>query len=120
MTTLEVGNRIVEIIKEGNPFVAFDELYHPEIESHEAGGPEPDVKGIEAIKGKAAWFGESFEIHGVAVEGPYPSGDQFILHLNYDVTEKASGNRFPMVEAALYTVTEGKIVKEQFFYEMNH
>jgi ketosteroid isomerase-like protein len=38
-----------------------------------------------------------------------------------DVTAKAgpmAGKRIQMNEAALYTVKDGKIVKEEFFYDM--
>lgn len=44
--------------------------------------------------------------------------DQFAVHFAYDVTAKPSGQRFNMAELALYTVKDGKIVREQFFYHM--
>jgi ketosteroid isomerase-like protein len=34
------------------------------------------------------------------------------------VTAKATGQRFQMEEMALYTVKDGKIVGEQFFYNV--
>jgi ketosteroid isomerase-like protein len=34
------------------------------------------------------------------------------------VTNKPSGNRMQMDEAGLYTVSNGKIVREEFFYNM--
>ena len=33
-----------------------------------------------------------------------------------DVTQRESGNRIKMDEVALYTVKDGKIVEERFFY----
>jgi ketosteroid isomerase-like protein len=43
---------------------------------------------------------------------------QFAVSYDFDVTQKASGQRFAMTEMALYTVKDGRIVREQFFYHM--
>jgi ketosteroid isomerase-like protein len=40
------------------------------------------------------------------------------VRFTYDVTNKPSGNRMKTDEIAVYTVGEGKIVKEEFFYDM--
>ena len=34
----------------------------------------------------------------------------------YDLTNKQSGQRFQMEEVAVYQVSGGKIVREEFFY----
>ena len=77
------------------------------------------MEGLEAIKGKAAWWEANHEVHKADIEGPYPHGDRFIVHFKYEVTGKAgamAGKRFVMDEAALYTVKDGKITHEEFFY----
>ena len=38
------------------------------------------------------------------------------MHYTFDVTNKTSGERVNMSEMALYTVKDGKVVAEQFFY----
>ena len=53
-----------------------------------------------------------------SVAGPWPHDDRFIVTYRYDVTNKPSGRRFMMEEAALYTVRDGKIAREEFFYSM--
>ena len=81
--------------------------------------PDREVqKGIEAIKGKNRQWFENSQIHGLEVNGPFPNGDQFIIHFTYDVTPKQSGKRMSMSEMGLYTVRDGKIAKEEFFYAM--
>ena len=50
--------------------------------------------------------------------GPYVGEDEFAVHYDYDVTNRPSGQRIQMTEMALYTVKDGKIVREQFFYHM--
>lgn len=44
------------------------------------------------------------------------SGDKFAVVHDYDITQKATGNRIQMREIALYTVKNGKIVHEEFMY----
>ena len=48
-------------------------------------------------------------------EGPFVHGDQFTLRFTMDVTPKG-GARMTMDETALYTVKNGKVVEERFFY----
>jgi hypothetical protein len=89
--------------------------------SVEAGGPpgaDPVTKGIEGVRGKGVWWRENHDIHSAKVEGPWPNGDKFIVRFTYDVTFKPQSMRFTMEEAALYTVANGKVVKEEFFYTM--
>ncbi|HET6972237.1 MAG TPA: nuclear transport factor 2 family protein, partial [Phenylobacterium sp.] len=55
------------------------------------------------------------EIHGVQVQGPYVHGDQFLVRFSMDVTPKG-GQRMQMDEMGLYTVRNGKIAEERFFF----
>jgi ketosteroid isomerase-like protein len=79
---------------------------------------EQTQTGIEAIKGKNTWWVENHEVHGGEVNGPYPNGNQFIVHFKYDATPKHTGKRMTTDEMGLYTVDKGKITKEEFFYPM--
>jgi ketosteroid isomerase-like protein len=76
---------------------------------------------MAAVKGKAAWWESNHEVHKAEVEGPFPNGDRFVVRFKYEVTAKSgpmAGKRFVMDEAALYTVKDGKITQEEFFYSM--
>ena len=123
-TTLEVGKKLAEFCKQGKHLEAIEALYAPNIVSVEAmAGPDHSARseGIAAIKGKNKWWVENHTVHGSEVMGPFPNGDRFICHFKYDVTPKAgpmAGKRFTMDEGALYTVKDGKIVHEEFFYNM--
>jgi ketosteroid isomerase-like protein len=55
-------------------------------------------------------------IHGNETFGPYVNGDQFALRFRVDFTIKASGERIQIDEVGLYTVRDGAIVEERFFY----
>ena len=42
--------------------------------------------------------------------------DRFALIFDMDVTNRETGQRMQMREVGLYTVADGKIVREEFFY----
>jgi ketosteroid isomerase-like protein len=119
MTTLEVGKRLVELCKQGKAQEAMETLYSPDIVAIEAAsmpGIPAEQHGMQAVLAKGKWWYENHIIHGSTCEGPYPLGDRFIVKFTYDITQKASNQRLTFDEAALYTVKDGKIVREEFFY----
>ena len=77
-----------------------------------------EMTGIAAIKGKNQWWIENHEVHSAEMKGPLVAGNNFAIEYHYDVTQKATGKRFVMEEIGLYTVADGKIVREQFYYSM--
>jgi ketosteroid isomerase-like protein len=123
--TLTVGKKLVSLCREGKIMEAVNTLYSPDIVSIEAvsGGPSMPARmeGLEAIKGKNDWWVKNHEIHSAEVDGPWPHGDRFIVRFKFDVTGKAgpmAGKRMNLDEAAVYTVKDGKITQEEFFYDM--
>ncbi len=50
--------------------------------------------------------------------GPLVAGAHFSVGFKLDVTFKPAGKRFVMEEIAVYKVADGKIVYEEFFYNM--
>lgn len=122
--TLAVGQQLVDLCRQGKFMDAVDKLYSPDIVSIEVqGGPSMParVEGIKAVKGKGEWWEQNHEIHGVQVDGPWPHGDRFIVRFKLDVTGKSgpmAGKRMTLDEAGLYTVKNGKITQEEFFYHM--
>ncbi|MDX1411710.1 MAG: nuclear transport factor 2 family protein [Nitrospirales bacterium] len=124
MTVKEIGDELVGLCRKGKNLEAIEKLYSSDVVSVEAmamPGHDQTQKGIEAIKGKNKWWVDNHEMHGGEVNGPFPHGDQFIVQFKFDVTPKCgpqSGQRRNMEEMGLYTVKNGKIAKEEFFYSM--
>lgn len=117
-STTAVAEGLVRLCREGREPEAIATYYHPDIVSVEAfvpPGVERELRGLEAIHGKHAWWNSLFDVHAASVDGPYVNGDQFTTYNTLDCTEKASGQRMVMTEIALYTVADGKIVHEAFF-----
>jgi hypothetical protein len=118
MTTVEIANTLVALCKQGKNLEA-KALYAQEAVSVEAfvpPGMDRVSRGLAAIQAKGAWWGENHEIHSATVAGPWPLDDRFIVGFKFDVTNKPSGRRMTMEEMGLYTVANGKIVREEFFY----
>ncbi|MEM9641968.1 MAG: nuclear transport factor 2 family protein [Pseudomonadota bacterium] len=117
-----LAETLVKYCREDNTMQGLDELYDPQAVSMEAApgpdGMDPESKGIDGIKGKHAWWDENFEVHEATVDGPFLHGsDRFAVIFGIDATHKASGQRQPMREVAIYTVNDaGKIVREEFYY----
>ncbi len=120
MNTMEIASKLIELCKQGESAKAQDLLYADDAVSVEAapmpGNPQ-EVKGKPAIKAKGDWWIDNHEMHSVSITGPWPHGDRSIVGYEFDVTHKPSGNRMQMSEAGLYTVKDGKIVREEFFYD---
>lgn len=119
MNTHEVANRLVELCRQGAYVQAQEELYGENIVSQEP--PEtgwPDAQGIEAVKAKTKQWEESVEeVHSASVSDPVVAGDHFAVTMENDVTFKERG-RAQIQEVCVYEVQNGKIVKENFFYNM--
>ena len=123
MNAKDIGQKLVALCKEGKNLECIDTFYADDIVSVEASPPpsggDAVTKGIEGVRGKNQWWSENHEIHGAEVTGPYPHGDdRFAVRFAYDITNKPSGMRMKMDEIGVFTVQDGKIVKEEFYYDM--
>ncbi len=116
MTTQEIAGDLVALCKQGQFEQAGEKYWADDVLSVEAMGDNREVRGKAAAKAKGEGFMNSHEIHGVEVEGPYVNGDQFVVGFKMDMTAKETGQRHTMSETALYTLKDGKIAEERFFY----
>ena len=119
MTTQDIANDLVALWKQGKFAESGEKYWAQDVLSVEAGAPgggDPASRGIEAARGKGEWWAGAHDVHGVEVEGPFVNGDQFVVHFKMDITQKGSGQRITMDETALYTLKDGKIAEERFFY----
>ncbi|HEY3948829.1 nuclear transport factor 2 family protein [Phenylobacterium sp.] len=119
MTTQDVADDLVAMWKAGD-FAGSGEKYWAEdavsIEPVAPNGGDPVARGKAALRGKGEWWAGAHDVHGVEVEGPFVNGDRFVVRFKMDVTQKDSGQRFVMDETALYTIKDGKIAEEAYFY----
>ena len=119
MTTQDVANRLVDLCRQEKHPQAQEELYHNDIvsiEDEKSGAPI--TKGMAAIRAKTIeWDNSVVEIHSASVSNPIVSAHHFAVTMENDITFKEQG-RIQISEVCVYEVKNGKIVREQFFYNM--
>ncbi len=117
--TNEIGRRYVALVKESKHAACLDALFAADAVSVEAAAPpagERTTKGLAALHAKGKWWAENHTLHKLEISGPYPHDDRFAVRFLYDVTNKPSGKRLTRDEIGLFTVVDGKIAREEFFY----
>jgi SnoaL-like domain len=121
LNTQRVADAIVKLCSQGKFEEAVKTFYSPDIVSVEAGAPpgqSRESNGLPAVLEKNKWWVENHEVHSSKVEGPLVAGSHFAVTFKLDVTFKPENKRFQMEEIGVYKVADGKIVYEQFFYNM--
>ncbi len=118
MTTQEVANRLVELCRQGKYEQAVKELYSPEIVSVEPEGmPNRIVKGLEGVAEKGAKFEAMLEkINSSFISDPIVAENFFSCTMLMNVQFKGAPVAADIDEVCVYTVNNGKIIKEEFFY----
>ncbi len=118
MTTQEVANRLVELCRTGQHEQAVQELYAPDIVSVEPeGAPNRMVTGLSAIAEKSKKFESMIEkVNKSSVSDPIVAENFFSCNMLMNIQMKGAPVAIDMDEICVYTVHQGKIVREEFFY----
>jgi ketosteroid isomerase-like protein len=118
-----IAQELVTLCQQGRNDEVIDKYYSPDIVSIEAAAFEDqpaEIQGIEAVRGKNAWWTENNEVHSATVNGPFMhSNGQFAVEFEFETTFKPTGQRGKMSEMAVYAVKDGRIVRERFYYNPN-
>ncbi len=121
-TLTKVANTLVGYCREGKEAQGLNELYAKDavsVEAADMSGQGAETKGLDGIKGKHDWWFGAHDVNSQKVEGPFFHGnDRFGVIFDVDVTEKATKQRRKMRELGVYTVKNGKIVREEFYYSV--
>ena len=120
-STATIAQELVKLCRQGHNLDAVNRFYSPNIVSIESvGTPEmpAEMTGIDAVRKKHHWWDENNEVHSSEANGPFIGENQFAVQYTYETTFKPTGQRSRFTEMALYTVKDGKIVREQFFYNV--
>ena len=117
MTTREVAEAFTALCRENRGEEAARRFWSDQVVSIEPmDGPMARLEGRGAVLEKHAWWERTFEVHGGSVDGPWVHGDQFAVGFTLDATNRETGERARMSEIGLYTVRDGAVVEERFFY----
>jgi limonene-1,2-epoxide hydrolase len=117
MTTEEVAKKVVELVRKQAWYEALDTLYDDNIvsvEGYSGASGSPETRGKEGVRGKIDWWVNAMEVHSFKADGPFVAHDRFVVQYDADVTEKESKERRQISEVGVYTVKNGKIIREEF------
>lgn len=109
-----IGQSLVEMFNKGQFSQIEAKWWSPAIESVEGFGMA--WKGRAAVDAKNADWMKQNTVRGASAEGPYVGASGFSVKFRMDVEEKATNKRTIMEEIGVYTVKNGKIIREEFMY----
>ena len=119
MNTEQVAKRLVDLCRQGKYQEAQDELYSNDAVSVEMEGSGPrqregarcDSREGQAVQRDGRGRARRQRRRAIVV------GNWFAVTMTMDATMKGRG-RVNMQEICVYQVKDGKIVREQFFYDL--
>lgn len=120
VNTEQIAKRLVELCRKGEYEQAQRELYARDAVSIEMPGSPGagEAKGLEAIYEKGRQWAAGVEaVHASNASDPMIAGNWFSVAFSMDMTFKGRG-RMQIDEIGVYHVRDGKVVSEQFFYDM--
>ena len=121
MSVKTVAGRFMDLCNQGKHFEVMRTMYAPEMVSVEGDGKE--TVGKEAVIHKSeVWQGNN-AIQSQDLRGPFFCGDadadsgRFGVYSSVSFTPKGESQRHVHEEVGVYTVKNGMITREEFFYE---
>ena len=118
-TPLEVAKQFTDLLRAGKYAELEQRWLAPGIESVEGHGAAMSWKGKKNVLAKyRAWEAEN-EFVDAKIEGPWVGATGFSVKFVGSVHHKTTGQRHPMEEIAVYTVRDGKVVREEFHFAVS-
>jgi hypothetical protein len=120
-TIQDVAQDFTDMLRQGRFVAARERFWASDVRSIEPrdlpDGIAAEVSGIEAARAKTVrWFG-SRHIHDLSIDGPFVTGNQFALFLDMMIAGRPSEADQPFTEIAVFTVRDGQISEERYFYD---
>jgi hypothetical protein len=66
------------------------------------------------VRGKLDWWENNMQVNDLKVSGPFVAHERFVVQYDLSVTDKNSNQTQQLSEVGVYTVKDGKIVREEF------
>ncbi|MEI7658255.1 MAG: SnoaL-like domain-containing protein [Phycisphaerae bacterium] len=114
-TPAEIGADVVAHLNSGAASDAplWDKFWSTAVESVEGSGTA--WTGRKAMEAKCAEFMSQHQILACRATGPFVGATGFAVHIEVDLKPK-DGEAMQLKEVAVYTVKNGKVVREEFMY----
>ena len=117
---VDIANDYAALVAAGEPLVAAEKYWADDIvcfepAQNQSSEPAAATGKATAIARLTQWL-EANAMSELLIDGPFITGDQFALFIDMEITRRATGTREPFSEIATYTVRDGLIAEERFFY----
>jgi hypothetical protein len=113
----EIGAAVVEAFNQHRPDIElWDRFWSDDVESIEGIGVSLAWRGRDAMQAKGEQWMTEHIVHSASAEGPYIGATGFAIRFRMDVEEKSTGTRVLMEEVGVYSVKNGKVIREEFMY----
>lgn len=112
----EIGSDLVAMFNDGKFSEIEAKWWSPAIVSCEGMGVNAEWRGRKAVEAKNEWWSGENEILGAAAEGPFLGSSGFAVRFQMQYKIRATGEQRTMSEVGVYTVMNGKIIREEFMY----
>ena len=113
----DVARDFTAMLRLGQFAAAGEAYWADDVTSIEPGNTPETAFGIEATRAKSKnWLGAN-RIDDLSIDGPFVTGNQFALFIDMMIARGADGDVRPFTEIALYTVRDGQISEERYFYD---
>jgi hypothetical protein len=112
----EIGADLVAMFNRGELSAIEAKWHSPSLVSVEGVGVAMAWSGKKAVQEKNEGWMATHRLHGASAEGPYIGASGFAVKFSMDVEDTSNGSRVLMDEVGVYTVQNGKIVREEFMY----
>ena len=110
-TPQEIGESLVALFNAGKSDEAESTWYHRKIDSIEDDGSV--FEGWKGVQEKGKWWKETFTVLSMKASGPYVCSTGFTVVYTGRV-RMPDGTEVDAHECGVYTVEDGRIVREQF------
>jgi hypothetical protein len=117
-TPLAIAKEFAALIRAGKSDEVEKKWLAPGIESVEGVGVSMAWTGKKAVLTKYRGWEADHEIHSMKLEGPWVGATGFALRFHLEATQLSTGQRIEMEEVAVYTVRNGKVVREEFHFAL--
>jgi len=114
MTTREIAERLVELIRRQRFVQAVEELYASDVSSRE--NCEPSVRGFDTVLENNRHWVETMKVERFEVPSYYVDGDTIVIEMDSDFTHAETGEQFHSEQVGVYKVRDGKVVSCRFYY----
>lgn len=118
-TTAEVAAGFTALWLAGDYYGAGEKYWAEDIVSFEpTAGADPAARvrrGIAAVRAKNQQWFATHGIEDLSLDGPFVTGDRFALFTDMMIAH--AGRRTPHSQIVVFTVRDGRIIEERFFYE---